>query len=182
MEYKADEPRRAFQLGRYLDDSLLKPRHFYKTGLEETLEGVVAEKTPAPAESFLERVLGEKALGLKATVKALFNELQAREKLNADITAQISDDTCRTGSYLEEIRLLTRNDYSNYWASKFTGRRTQLEDRTIGLARELREEARANFREQSQLRLYLLKALKDYAEFARKIKHLRYGEDVAGQE
>lgn len=182
MEYKAEEPVRAFQFGRYLDDSLLKPRHFYKTGLEETLEGVVAEKAPASEEGFLERVLEQKALGFKASVKALFNELTAREKLNADISSQISEEICRTGSYLEEIRLLTRNDYSNYWASKFTGRRTQLEDRTIGLARELREEARANFREQSQLRLYLLKALKDYAEFSRKMKHLGYGEDVAGQE
>ena len=177
MEYQANKPERA-ALGSYSDDSLLKPRHFYKTGFEDTLENIVAGGTPAPEQSFLDRVLDDKKQVLKATVKALFNEMQEREKLSSTMIQRINGRILDSYTYLHEIRDITSRTYSLDLALNLSRRRTQLEDRILSLEKLRDEEAVACLRDGVLTRRYLLQGLSAYWEFARKTEHLGYGEHV----
>jgi hypothetical protein len=180
MEYQSYRPEKEAVMNSYMDNSLFKPRHFYQTGFEGTLENIVHGNNSAPEQEFLERTLTDKQQVLKAGVKALLNELQERERLNRMIYSGINSEILRTKTYLEEIRGITARSYAMDMALNFSRRRTQLEDRIIGLSREWREEARDHFKTQNTLRLYLLKGLSDYWEFNRKMRHLGYGEHVEG--
>lgn len=180
MEYQIYKPEREAVMNSYMDNSFLKPRHFYQTGFESTLENIVYDSNSAPEQEFLERTLTDKKHVLKAGVKALLNELQERERLNRMIYSGISSEILKTRNYLEEIRGITTRSYAMDMALNFSRRRTQLEDRIIGLGREWRDEARDHFKTQNALRLYLLKALSDYWGFNRKMQHLGYEEHVEG--
>ena len=180
MEYQNYKPEREAVMNSYMDNSLFKPRHFYPIGFESTLEGIAYGSNSAPEQEFLERTLIDKKQVLKAGVKALLNELQERERLNRMIYSGVNAEILRTKNYLEEIRGITARSYALDTALNFSRRRTQLEDRIVGLSRELHDEARDHFKTQNTLRLYLLKGLSDYWEFNRKMKHLGYGEHVEG--
>ncbi|OFZ55553.1 MAG: hypothetical protein A3D92_02410 [Bacteroidetes bacterium RIFCSPHIGHO2_02_FULL_44_7] len=180
MEYQNYKPEREAVMNSYMDNSLFKPRHFYPIGFESTLEGIAYSDSSAPEQEFLERTLTDKKQVLKAGVKALLNELQERERLNRMIYSGVNAEILRTKNYLEEIRGITARSYAMDMALNFSRRRTQLEDRIVGLSRELHDEARDHFKTQNTLRLYLLKGLSDYWEFNRKMKHLGYGEHVEG--
>ena len=123
----------------YWNSSVLKPRNFYATGLEESLEKIVLEDEAMQQEAPGERVFADKGRTLKATIKALFNEILTRERLNHVLLGKIDSDICKAGTYLEDLRRFTARDYSRQF--EILGRRrTQIEDRVIGLEKEKRQE------------------------------------------
>ena len=179
MDYQFNQPAHR-ETGSYADNSLLTPRHFYQTGFEDTLEEIVKDIQAAPAQGYLDGMLGDKKRTLKAVVKSLFNEIQSREQLSTILLGKINEEILNSHTYLHEIRDLTSRSYSMDLALNLGRRRTQLEDRIIGLEKQKQEESLTCWRDLMQIRRYLLTSLKDYWEFARKTVHLGYGEHVEG--
>ena len=159
MEYKT-HCRSAFPS--YSENSLLKPRNFYETRLEESLERIVLSPEPDTERGMIDKVFSDKNITLKATVKALFNEILTRERLDSVIQKDIDFDLCKTGSYLEQIREITKRQYSPDLEIAFSRRRTQLESRLIDLDKEKRSEYLNCWKDLAYLSKGLLSALKDY--------------------
>jgi hypothetical protein len=164
----------------YSEGSLLKPRQVYRTGFEDTLEGIVQDVPASAGQSFLDTILDDRKTSLRAIVKSLFNEIQSREQLSATMLSEIRKRILDTYTNLHEIRDITSRTYSLDLALQLSRRKTQLEDRMLGLEREKRQEYTASWETLMKLRQYLMTSLKDYWEFARKTAHLGYGDDVEG--
>lgn len=146
----------------YLDNSLLKPRNFYETGLEESLEKIVMYDEPEQGRGLVDRVFSDKNRTLKATIKALFSEVLTREHLNSVLLRDIDSEICKTGSYLEQIRDVTKRQYTHDLELSFQGRRTQLESRLLDLQKQKRDEYLTCWKDLAYLSKGLLSALKDY--------------------
>jgi hypothetical protein len=146
----------------YSENPLLKPRNFYETGLEQSLESIVMDKEPEKEKGLVDKVFSDKSKTLKATVKALFNEILTREKLDSILLGKIDSEICRTDTYLEQIRSLTKRQYTPDLELAFSRRRTQLEASVLDLEKEKRQEYLACWKDLMFLKRYLLSALKDY--------------------
>jgi len=165
MEYQIYKPQKyekESNLIGYLDDSLLKPRPFYETGIEESLENIVLKEEPQIERGIVDKVFSDKGRTLKATIKALFNEILLRERLNSKLLGRIDSDICKTDSYLEQIRFLTQRQYMPDLSIAFSRRRTQLENQVFDLEKEKRQEYLTCWKDLMFLKKYLLSALKDY--------------------
>lgn len=145
----------------YWNNSALKPRNFYETGMEEGLEKIILNAEPELAEGMADKVFTGKGKTLRATIKALFHQILTREKLNYVLLKQIDGDMCRAGTYLEDMRRFTARDYSRQFTD-LSRRRTQVEERIIGLEKEKRAEYLACWRDLAYLTKGTLSALKDY--------------------
>ena len=162
----------------YLDNPILKPRNFYETGLEESLEKIVLNDEPQQERGLVDRVFADRSKTLKVTVKALFNEVLARESLNSVLLKDINSEICKTGSYLEQIRDVTRRQYTNDLELAFSRRRTQLESRMLDLEKEKRQEYLTCWKDLAYLSKGLLSALKDYWDMSHKVGFMYYNEDA----
>lgn len=164
MEYKIYKPKHEEEhsLIGYLDNSLLKPRSFYQTGIEESLEKIVLNEEPLRERGIVEKIFSDKGRTLKATIKALFNEILLRERLNSELLNKIDSDICKTGSYLEQIRMITQRQYMPDLEIALSRRRTQLENQVLELDKEKRQEYLSCWKDLMFLKRYLLSALKDY--------------------
>lgn len=145
----------------YWNNSVLKPRNFYETGLEESLEKIVMNEESELGGGMTDKVFTDKGKTLKATIKALFHQILTREKLNYVLLKQIDSDMCRAGTYLEDMRRFTARDYSRQFVD-LARRRTQIEERVIGLEKEKRQEYRDCWKDLAYLTKGVLSALKDY--------------------
>ncbi|MCX5698651.1 MAG: hypothetical protein NTX01_03005 [Candidatus Omnitrophica bacterium] len=159
MEYRNSDYANA--LPSYLDNPALKPRNYYETGLEQGLESIVLNEEPAD-KGVVDKVFADKGRTLKATVKALFNEILTREKLDSELLKRIDSDICKTDSYLEQIHFLTKRQYTPDLDLAFSRRRTQLESQVKDLEKEKRQEYHECWKDLMFLKKYLLSALKDY--------------------
>jgi len=164
MEYQIYKPKyeKGSNLIGYLDNPLLKSRSFYQTGIEESLENIVLREEPVRERGIVERVFSDKGRTLKATIKALFNEILLRERLNSELLVKIDSDICKTDSYLEQIKFLTQRQYTPDLEIGFSRRRTQLENQVLDLEKEKRQEYLTCWKDLMFLKKYLLSALKDY--------------------
>lgn len=178
MEYKNSQYKSI--VPSYLENTLLKPRPFYHTGIEESLENIVLKEEHLPERGIIDKVFSDKSRNLKAIVKAFFNEILLRERLDTELLGRINDDLCRTGSYLEEIRTLTRRDYLRDLTLGLSRRRTQLESRLIDLEKEKRQEYLTCWKDLMFLKRYLLFALKDYWNLSNKKSFLEMENDEPG--
>ena len=160
MEYQNSSCNDA--LPSYLDNPTLKPRNFYETGLEQGLENIVMDKEPEREKGLVDKVFSDKSRTLKATVKALFNEILTREKLDSELLKKIDSEICKTDTYLEQIRSVTKKQYTHDLELAFSRRRTQLETRVLDLEKEKRHEYHECWKDLMFLKRYLLSALKDY--------------------
>jgi len=146
----------------YSENSLLKPRNFYETGLEQSLESIVLDEEPDIERGMVDKVFSDKSRTLKATIKALFNEILTREKLDSVLLDDIDSDALKTGSYLEQIHETTKRQYDFDLQMALSRRRTQLESRIIDLQKEKRQEYLACWKDLAYLSKGLLSVLKDY--------------------
>ena len=147
----------------YWNNSVLKPRNFYETGLEESLETIVMSEEPELGEGMADKMFTDKDKTLKATIRALFHQLLTREKLNYVLLKKIDSDMCKAGTYLEDMRRFTARDYTRQFID-LSRRRTQIEERVIGLEKEKRQEYRDCWKDLAYLTKGVLSALKDYWE------------------
>jgi hypothetical protein len=162
MEYQSYKPDDRFEILGYLDNPLLKPRNFYQTGIEESLESIVLKDEPERERGAVEKIFSDKGRTLKATIRALFNEILLRERLNSELLGKIDSDICKTDSYLEQIRFLTQRQYTQDVEIAFSRRRTQLENQVFDLEKEKRQEYLSCWKDLMFLKRYLLSSLKDY--------------------
>ena len=163
----------------YWNSSVLKPRNFYETGLEESLEKIVLDDEPVLADQgSADRVFTDKSKTLRATIKALFNEILTREMLNYVLLKKIDSDMCKAGAYLEGIRVLTRRDYSRQFTD-LDRRRTQIESRVMDLEKEKRQEYLACWKDLGQLKKYVLSSLKDFWDLRGKSSFMEYPPEVS---
>lgn len=162
----------------YFENPLLKPRDFYHTGIEESLEKIVLDDEPLPERGMIDRVFSDKSRTLKATVKAVFNEILTRERLDSVVLKDIDSDLCKTGSYLEQIREMTRRQYTPDLEIALSRRRTQLESRLMDLDKEKRQEYLACWKDLAYLSKGLLTALKDYWNLSNRKSFLNLEDDT----
>lgn len=161
----------------YLKDSVLKPRDFYSTGFEDSLENIVLKEDPVQERTVMDKVFADKNRTLKATIKALFNEILSRERLSGGLLSKIDSDICKTDSYLEQIKMITGRQYLLDLEIAFSRRRSQLEHQVIDLEKEKRQEYVACWRDLISLKKYLLSALKDYWNGSNKSTFLKVEND-----
>jgi hypothetical protein len=143
-------------------DSILKPRPFYHTGFEQSLEKIVLNEKPYMERDIVDRIFADKSRTLKATIKALFNEIQIRESLDYVLISDINKGMCRQHCYLENLKVLNQRNYSIELMNEFNRRKLQIENNVINLEQEKRREYLECWKDLLFLKKYLLSALKDY--------------------
>jgi len=166
---KTDYYRSAYQntLPGYLGNQVSKLTPFYHTDLRESLEKIVIKDEPAKEEGMLERVFSDKGKNLKATIKALFKEIQLREKLNSHLLNNIDDDMCAQRTELMQLENL-KPGYLVYGAKDPSKRKIQLENSVLELEKEKRKEYLECWRDLMFMKKYLMISLKDYWDLAKK--------------
>lgn len=160
MEYQNSSYNNA--LPSYWDNPALKPRNFYVTGLEQSLESIVMDEEPEKEKGLVDKVFSDKSRTLKTMVKSLFNEILTREKLDSILLGKIDSAICKTDTYLEQIRSLTKRQYLPDLGIALSRRRTTLEGQVRDLEKEKRQEYLTCWKDLMFLKRYLLSALKDY--------------------
>lgn len=178
MEYKNSQYKSI--MPSYLENSVLKPRPFYHTGIEDSLENIVLKEEPSPERSTIDKIFSDKGRNLKATVKALFNEILLRERLNSELLNRMDSDICKTDSYLEQIKFITQRQYTPDLEISLSRRRTQLESRLIDLEKEKRQEYLTCWKDLMFLKKYLLSAFKDYWNLSNRKSFLGMENDESG--
>ena len=156
MEYKNSQYLSAFP--GYLENSVLKPRPFYHTDFHESIERIVLDEPEEP-RGLVERIFSDKTKTLKSTVKALFNEINLRERLDGFLLYRINEDICECRNNIHKLKLIS-NPYSLNPA--LTGRRTKLESEILRLEGEKRKAYHEGWKDLFELKKELLSSLKDY--------------------
>lgn len=169
MEYKKEKYPNAFP--GYLQNQSPKP--FYHTNLQSVLEGVSLKPLPQYEKGGLETVFSDKAKTSKAGVKALLEEIRLRETLDSHLINKIDDQICEQNTALMQLDNL-KVDYSPELAKHMDKRRTQLEANVLELEQEKRKEYLECWRDLMFLKRYLLSALKDYWDSAKRRDVLSY--------
>jgi hypothetical protein len=158
----------------YLENQASKSRHFYHTGLEDSLESIVFKEEPEPEAGIFEKVFSDKRKNLKGTVKALFNEIMLRERLDLFLLYKIDADMFRHNSYIDQIKRVAEHTYSFALFKDLSSTRMKLEGNVLDLEKEKRKEYLECWRDLSFLKKYLLSALKDYWDLSRRTEALMY--------
>ena len=144
-----------------------KPRPFYHSDLRESLENIVLKEGSEKEKGILERVFSDKSKTLKATVKALLNEIELRERLNSHLLYKIDDEICEQHTDLMQLEnLKVHYIFDRFMEVK--NKKNQLEDNVLELEKEKRKEYVECFRDLMFLKKYLLTSLKDYWDLVKK--------------
>jgi len=150
-----------------LEESVLQLKPFYHTDLRNNLENIAFETNTGRKQSALERIFLSKTKILKASVKALLQEIELRENLDLHLLAKIDDELCRQHSLQMQLKNFNTN-YSFDLFMEIKKSMLQVEDNVLELEKEKRKEYLECWRDLMFLKKYLLSALKDYWEITRK--------------
>jgi len=156
MEYKNKEYFNAFPS--YLENSALKPRPFYHTDFNKSIEKIVIDEPEEP-KGLSDRIFSDKTKTLKSTIKALFNEMNLRERLDGFLLYKIEENICQCKNYLNQIKLISDPYRLN---PDLTSRRTKLEGEILRLDEEKRKTYLECWKNLFDLKKELLSGLKDY--------------------
>jgi len=165
----------------YLENPVLKPRPFYHTGFEDSLESIVLKEDSKTETGILERVFSDKSKNLKATVKALFNEILLRERIDLFLLYKIDADIFKQNSYIEQLKVVAGHSYALELLKDLSTTRMKLESNVLDLEREKRKEYLECWRDLSFLKKYLLSALKDYWDLSKRTDALLYDSASPGE-
>ncbi len=146
---------------------------FYHTDLKGSLENIVFNEEPESEKSIVGRIFSDKGKTLKATIKALFNEIQLREKLDTFLVYRVDEEIQGQKSELLHLKGL-RVHYTPELYKDVTKSKRQLEDSLSELEREKRKEYVECWRDLMFMKKYLLTALKDYWDLSKKRNVLAY--------
>jgi hypothetical protein len=141
--------------------------------LGNSLEGITIESTHGEGRSVLERVFSDKRKTLKATVKALLDEIKLRETLDTHLVTKIDDEICRLHTNQMQLDNLTPNYLSDF-EKDIAKRKSQLENNVLELEKEKRTEYLECWRDLMFLKKYLHASLKDYWDLVKKSEVLSY--------
>jgi hypothetical protein len=165
----------------YLENPVLRTRHFYHTGFEDALEDIVLKEDPETESGMLEKVFSDKRKNLKATVKALFNEITLRERIDLFLLNKIDADMFWQNSYIDQLKTVAQHNYSLGLFKDISSSRMKLESNVLDLEKEKRKEYLECWRDLSFLKKYLLSALKDYWDLSRRTGALMYDSFSPGE-
>jgi len=155
----------------YSNNQEIKLKPFYHTDLKNNLEGIVFKAEPGNDKGMLKRIFSEKSKTLKASVKALLNEIELRENLNLHLLNRIDDEVCSQNTQLIPLKRL-RAHYSFELYKEINNLKMQMEDNVLELEQEKRKEYLECWRDLMLLKKYLLVALKDYWDLIKKMEVL----------
>lgn len=149
------------------EDSVLIRKPFYHSDIKNSLEGVVFKEKPEKEKGLLEKLFSDKTKTLKATVKALLDEIKLRESIDSHLLNKIDEDICRQHTHLMQIK----NHKVHYSFDLFMEIKKmilQIEDKVIDLEKEKRNEYLECWRDLMFLKKYLLSSLKEYWDLVKK--------------
>ena len=163
----------------YRDNSSLKvdSKPFFHSKLKNTLEKVIGNFEQGEEKGTLENILSDKTKTLKATVKALLDEIELRERLNSHLLKGINDDVCRQHTLMMQFG----NQNSCYQSEKFieiNNQKTQFENNVLELEKEKRKEYLECWRDLMFLKKYLLSAFREFWDLVKRREVL--GKEVFG--
>ena len=144
--------------------SELKP--FYHADLRKALAHIRFNKR-SQKQGPLEKLFDGKTKTLKATVKALFDEIKLRENLDTHLLNKIDEDICTQHTHLIQLDQLTAH-YSIDLFLETKKIRVKIEDKVLELEREKRTEYLECWRDLMFLKKYLLMALREYWDMAKR--------------
>ena len=171
MEYNESQYSNA--LPGYSEPSVLKPMLFYHSDLKDSLESIVSTEEPATNDGLIGKIFSDKTKTLKATVKALFNEVMLREKMNLHLLNRIDEDICRQHTDISNLSTSSFT-YSPDLQKELNNKKMQLESRELELYQEKRKEYLECWRDLMFLKKYLFMALKDYWDSSKRRDALAY--------
>lgn len=145
----------------------LKLRPFYHTNLQNTLENIVFKEKPEKEKGLLEKMFSDKSKTLKATVKALLEDIKLRESLDTHLIKNIDDEICRQHTTLIQLNNLK---FTYIWDQfmDICKIKIKFENNALELEKEKRKEYLECWRDLMFLKKYLLTALKDYWDLIKK--------------
>jgi len=147
-----------------MESHSLKP--FYHTDFKD-IERIIEDKH-YENKYLVKRLFSDKSKTLKATIKALLDEIRLRERLNVDLLSKIDEDICKCKTYLYYFDLIQPYAISYDLLSK----KIKLQNQIFQLEQEKRKEYRECWHDLMFLKKYLMSALKDYWDISRKDKFL----------
>jgi hypothetical protein len=151
----------------YVNVSALNPKAFYHTDLRGSLEKIIANEEQENKKDILGTVFTDKTKNLKSTIRALFQEIQLREKLDDHLLNRIDDDLCRQETELRNLKGL--GVYYNFdKLMEIKKKKNQLETNVLELQQEKRKEYLECWRDLMFMKKYLLTALKDYWDISKR--------------
>ena len=168
MEYNnLSQTRYSNAIPGYLENSALKLKPFYHTDLKNSLEDIVFKVQPEKEKSLLGKVFSDKSKTLKATVKALLNEIELRESLDSHLLSKANGEICKLHTNLMQLKNL-KTQYSFDLSKEVNKMKMQLENNVLELEKEKRKEYLECWRDLMFLKKYLLSSLKDYWDLIKK--------------
>ena len=133
------------------------------TKIENTLEDMAISTDDKKSSGVLENILTDKTKSLKATVKALLEEIKNRENLNSYLLKNLNEDICRLNS--EKMNLENINTYYQFEMFLDLDKiKQKIESNVLSLESEKRKEHLECWRDLMFLKKYLMSALKEYWE------------------
>jgi len=157
----------------YQSESVIELRPIYHTDLKASLDNLVLKEKPEQEKGLLERVFSDKTKNLKASVKALLDEIKLRESLDKLLLNNIEDSICSQNTYLENLKSL-KVHYQPELSKNISKNKSQLENNILELEKEKRMEYLECWRDLMFMKKYLHSALKDYWDLAKKRQLLSY--------
>lgn len=141
----------------------IKP--FYHTNFQNSLEKVVLKLNKENNSGLIEKIFSDKTQSLNSTIKSLLDEIKLREKLDIHLLNKINSDIFLQYRQLKD---LSRLGYVVETPDELNKRRSSLESNIIELEQEKRKEYLECWRDLMELKKYLLLALKEFWELAKK--------------
>jgi len=149
----------------YLENYVAKP--FYNANLKTNLEGIAFQDSKQEEKSALEKMFIDRSKTLKAGVKALLEEIELRESLDAHVVNKIDDEISRHRLSLKRLCEI-KPGYTIYDSNDLSKSKLKIENNLIELEREKRKEYLECWRDLMFLKKYLLSSLKNYWDLVKK--------------
>ncbi len=143
------------------------PKPIYHSDLNNTLEGIVFEKASDKGTSALERIFSDKTRTLKASVKALLDEIETRENLDKHLIEEIEEEITQQSNHLVHLKRLEASPFlETFMAAKKLI--IKIEDKILNLEQEKRKEKLECWRDLMFLKKYLMSSLKEYWDLVKR--------------
>ena len=143
----------------------INQKSIFQTNLQKSIEGIDFKRSKG--KSTLENLLINKRKSLKATVKALLEEIDIRKTLNHRLLDEIDENICRQHTFA--LRLEDR--HAHYQFERFMenkNKKIEIENHVVDLEREKRKENVECWRDLMFLKKYLHMALKQYWDLVKR--------------
>ena len=139
--------------------------------LKKSLEAIVSIPKSKSETSPLENMFSDKSKSLKASVNALLEEINLREGINTYHLKKIDYEVCQQHTHLMQLDNISGHHPSDL-SKHVDEAKKRIESNVLELEKEKRKEQLECWRDLMFLKKYLMSALKDYWELARKRKVL----------